>query len=80
MILYGTHLGQVDSDDVTSLLTATDPNTNLPYLLEISLGLLAVALVARTIGGAKTNYKRRRKKRLATKAKRTALQAQLASL
>lgn len=85
MYIYGTHLGpnlgQLDvSDDISSAFTATDTTTGLPYALEIGLGLLAVILLSRAVGSAKSSYKRGRKKRATTAARRAALKAQLAGL
>jgi hypothetical protein len=85
MYVYNTHLapnlGQLDiGGDLSSLFGATDDNTGLPYVLEFGLGILAVVLLSRAVGGAKSSYRKSRKKRATTAARRAALKAQLAAL
>lgn len=74
-------MGQDDSGDVLSSITGSlDPSTGLPIVLEIGFGLLGALFLMSWAGGVSKGYKKSRKKRLTTKARRAALKAQLAGL
>lgn len=78
MIVYGSHLGALGQDDL-SAYTDESTLTGLPVYAEIALGIVALFALSKLVGAGKSVTKSVRK-RSRTKARRAALQAQLAGL
>lgn len=74
-------MGDDDGSDLFfSITSAVDPSTGIPIVLELGFGLLGAFFLMSWTGGVNKTYKRSRKKKLTTKARKASLKAQLAGL